>query len=60
VFFFIFQFSGFKSLAIFLKKWCLFVKFTLRKTKITNSLQILLLPSGKNSPKKKRMTAQNL
>jgi hypothetical protein len=29
VLFFNFQFSGFKSLAIFLKKWRLFVKFTL-------------------------------
>lgn len=59
-FFLFFWFSGFKSLAISLKNGALFGQIYTWKTKITNFLQILLLPSGKNSPKKKGITAQNL
>jgi len=51
---FFFQFSGFKSLAIFLKEMAFFCPIYTWKTKITIFLHILLLPSGINSPKKKK------
>jgi hypothetical protein len=51
--FFIFSVFWFQKFGNFSKKMAFFYQIYTCKTKITNFLQILLLPSGKNSPKKK-------
>lgn len=48
-----FQFSGFKSLAIFLKKWRLFVKFTLEKRKLPIFYKFCCCQVAKIHPTKK-------
>lgn len=53
VLFFNFQFSGFKSLAIFLKKWRLFVKFTLEKRKLPIFYKFCCCQVAKIDQKKK-------
>jgi hypothetical protein len=53
VFCFFFSVFWFQKFGKFSKKMAFFGQIYTCKTKITNFLQILLLPSGKNSPKKK-------